>query len=128
VLSFEEEVGYDPELDEAITLGSLLASNHEDPSMAGARNVDWEAFLSSHDYRYGVIVAGMIEGKHLNETAKAGGSGLSRPYQLKEKMAQELRAFMGERAIEDSTRIPSWRSNLMVDRERAACQADRRRR
>src|ERR1039457_3781781 len=127
VRSMEEEVGYDPELDEAITLGSLLASNHDDPSMAGARNVDWEAFLGSHDYRYGVIVAGMIEGKNLSETARAGGSGYSRLYQLKEKMAQELREFMGSKAIEDSTRIPSWRSNLMVDRERAACQADRRR-
>jgi len=127
VLSFEEEVGYDPELDEAITLGSLLASNREDPAMAGGRNIDWEAFLGSHDYRYGVIVAGMIEGKNLTETSKAGGAGYSRLYQLKEKMAQELREFMGELAIEDSTRIPAWRSNLMVDREKAACQADRRR-
>jgi len=30
VLSFEEEVGYDPELDEPITLEQLLASDHED--------------------------------------------------------------------------------------------------
>ena len=127
VLSMEEEVGYDPELDEAITLGSLLASNHDDPAMAGGRNIDWEAFLGSHDYRYGLLVAGMIEGKHLNETAEAGGSGYSKPYQLKQKLANELREFMGEQAIEDSTRIPAWRSNLMVDREKAACQADRRR-
>ena len=33
VLSFEEEVGYDPELDEPITLGQLLASEHEDPAI-----------------------------------------------------------------------------------------------
>ena len=39
VPSMEEEVGYDPELDEAITLGSLLAGNREDPSMAAARNI-----------------------------------------------------------------------------------------
>ena len=46
VLSFEEEVGYDPELDEPITLGQLLASEHEDPSMEAARNLDWELFLA----------------------------------------------------------------------------------
>ena len=33
VLSFEEEVGYDPELDAPITLGDLLASDHEDPAI-----------------------------------------------------------------------------------------------
>ena len=120
VLSFEEEVGYDPELDEAITLGSLLASNHEDPSMAGARNMDWEAFLGSHDYRYGVLVAGMIEGKHLNETATAGGSGYSKPYQLKQKLAEELREFMGDQAIEDSVQITRWRAHLLADHERVA--------
>ena len=42
VLSFEEEVGYDPELDEPIKLGTLLASEHEDPAMEAARNMDWE--------------------------------------------------------------------------------------
>ncbi len=36
VLSMEEEVGYDPELDEPITLGELLTADREDPSMAAA--------------------------------------------------------------------------------------------
>jgi hypothetical protein len=36
VLSFEEEVGYDPELDEAIRLGDMLTCSKDDPSMAGA--------------------------------------------------------------------------------------------
>ena len=36
----EQEVGYAPELDEAITLADLLTGEREDPSMAAARNVD----------------------------------------------------------------------------------------
>ena len=47
VLSFEEEVGYDPELDEPITLEQLLASEHQDPAMTAGRNVDWEVFIVS---------------------------------------------------------------------------------
>jgi len=126
VLSFEEEVGFDQELDEPVTLGELLASHHDDPAMTGGRNIDWDAFLASHDSRYTVIVKGMVEGRNLKETAEMGGSGYSRLYQLKEQMAGDLRAFMGSSAIEDSTRIPAWRGNIMADRERAACQADRR--
>jgi hypothetical protein len=65
VLSFEEEVGYDPELDAPITLGELLASEHEDPAMEAAKNVDWELFLATHDYRYGVIIKDIAEGRSL---------------------------------------------------------------
>jgi hypothetical protein len=53
VLPLEEEVGYDPELDEAVTLGDVLASNREDPSMAAAWDIDWTLFIETHDYRYG---------------------------------------------------------------------------
>jgi len=127
VLSFEEEVGFDQELDEPVTLGELLAGHHDDPAMSGARNIDWDAFLASHDHRYTVIVKGIVEGRNLKETAAMGGSGYSRLYQLKEQMAADLREWMGASAIEDSTRIPRWRGNIMADREKAACQADRRR-
>ena len=47
VLSMEEEVGWDPEMDEPITLGELLASEHEDPAMIAARDIDWDLLASS---------------------------------------------------------------------------------
>ena len=78
VLSLEEEVGYDPELDEAVTLGDILASNREDPSMAAGRNIDWELFIETHDYRYGLIIRGFAQGKALVDTAKDCGAGYSR--------------------------------------------------
>jgi len=128
VLSLEEEVGYDPELDEAVTLGDHLASHHEDPAVAAGRNIDWELFMATHDYRYGIIIRGFAEGKALVDTAKDCGAGYSRLSQIRHQMVEDLIAFMGEDAIADSAKIPAWRAGILADREHAACQADRRRR
>jgi hypothetical protein len=128
VLSMEDEVGYDPELDEAVTLGDHLASHHEDPAMAACRNIDWELFIETHDYRYGIIIKGFAQGKALVDTAKDCGAGYSRLSQLRQQMVQDLLAFMGEDAIANSAKIPAWRAGILADREHAACQADRRRR
>ena len=127
-LSMEEEIGYDPELDEPITLEQVLEGHHEDPALAAGRNIDWELFLASHDYRYGVIVKGIAEGRTLTETSKSCGTGYSRVYQLRNKLADDLREFMGASAVADAAQIPSWRGNLLVDREKTACRADRRHR
>jgi len=127
VLSLETEVGYDPELDEAIKLGDLLSCTKDDPAMTAGRNVDWEQFLEAHDYRYAVIAQDMASGKNIVETAKGVGLGYSSGIALKNKLAAELMEYLGPQAIADSAKIPSWRSNLQVDREKMACRADRRR-
>ena len=127
VLSFEEEVGYDPELDAPITLGDLLASEHEDPSMEAARNVDWELFLATHDYRYGIMVKGMAEGRSLKATAEASEHLYMSLYGLKEQMAEDVREYLGDEAIAESVRTPRWKASINRDREKTACRADRRR-
>jgi hypothetical protein len=127
LLSMEEEVGYDPELDEAVTLGDILTENREDPAMAAARNIDWELFIETHDYRYGVIIKGFVEDKQLSETARDCGSGYPGLRDLRHRLAEDLHAFMGADALMDSLRVPTWRANIMADRERVACRADRRR-
>ena len=127
VLSFEEEVGYDPELDEPITLGELLASDHEDPAMEAARNIDWQLFIATHDYRYGVILKGVAEGRSLKETAAAQREWYPGMWQLKQRMAEEVRLFLGDTAIADTTQPPRWKAGIAVDRERTACRAERRR-
>ena len=76
VMSIDEEIGFDPETDEPICLGDLLADSPEDPSMAAARHIDWREFLASHDYRYGPIVKSMAEGRKLSETARESGVGI----------------------------------------------------
>lgn len=127
LLSMEEEVGYDPELDQAVTLGDLLASDREDPAIAATRNIDWESFIQTHDYRYGVIIKGMVEGRTAKATAERSGAGFAHIYQLQNRLAEDLRAFLGEDAVADAMRVPTWRGNLLADREKTACQADRRR-
>jgi hypothetical protein len=127
VLSFEEEVGYDPELDAPITLGDLLASEHEDPAMEAARNLDWELFLATHDYRYGIMVKGMAEGRSLKATAEASEHLYMSLYGLKEQMAADVREYLGDEALADSVQTPRWKASINRDREKTACRADRRR-
>ena len=127
VLSFEEEVGYDPELDAPITLGELLASEHEDPSMEAARNIDWELFIRTHDYRYGLMIKGIVEGQSLKATAEHSGHLYMSLYGLKEKLAEDVREYLGEEAVAQSVQRPRWKACINRDREKTACRADRRR-
>jgi hypothetical protein len=125
MLSLETEVGYDPELDEAIHLGDLLTGSHDDPSTVAGRNLDWEEFIGSHDYRYGVILRDLSVGETMRDAAKDIRLGYSSAIALKNKMEQELREFLGPEAIADSAHAPSWRANIQAGKEKAACKADR---
>jgi len=126
VLSLEDEVGYDPELDEPICMDGLLTTSTDDPAMEAGRNLDWESFLESHDYRYGVIVRGIAEGKTSRETARECKEPYSRVRRLRTKLADELREFMGPDALSQSLQVPAWKRDVMAGREAAACKADRR--
>jgi hypothetical protein len=127
VLSFEDPAGYDPETDEEIPLGDMLAGSEDDPSIAASRFVDWEEFLGTHNPRYEAFVCDLAQGKHAKDTAARFGFSSSWAHDLKGKLAEDLRAHFGEDAIADSMQMPSWRGNIMADHEKAACRADRRR-
>ena len=127
VLSFEEPAGYDPETDEEIPLGDMLSGSEDDPAMAASRAVDWEDFLGTHNHRYGAMVSDFAQGRHAKDTAARFGFSSSWAHDLKGKLAADLREHFGEDAIADSMQVPSWRGNIMVDHEKAACRADRRR-
>ena len=127
VLSVEEPAGYDPETDEDIPLGDMLAGNADDPAMAASRAVDWEDFLGTHNPRYEAMVSDFAQGKSAKHTAARFGFSSSWAHELKGKLAADLREHFGADAIADSAQVPSWRGNIMVDHEKAACRADRRR-
>ena len=126
VLSFEEPAGIDAETGEEIPLGDLLSDHGDDPSMTASRTIDWDAFLAERNPRYAGLVCDMVQGKNAMESAKKRHQSYFQIRQLKERLAQELREFMGEEALADAMRIPSWRGNIMADHEKAACRADRR--
>ena len=127
VLSFEEPAGYDPDTDEEIPLGDMLAGNADDPAMAASRFVDWEDFLGKYNPRYEAMVSDFAQGKRAKDTAARFGFSSSWAHDLKEKLAADLLEHFGDEVIADSAQIPSWRGNIMVDHEKAACRADRRR-
>jgi hypothetical protein len=128
VLSQEEEVGFDEELGEPIVLGELLASRADDPSMAGARNVDWEAFLENSDHRYRAIVGAIAGGLKPGEVAAAVGLSYTQLQWVRLNLAADLMEHMGEQILDASVQAPAWRGDLRVNSERTACLADRRRR
>jgi len=127
VLSMEEEVGFDEELGEAVRLEDMLTCSKDDPSMAGARNIDWESFISSHDVRYLCIIHDMASGRTMLDTAKACRMTYHDIREIREMLVEDLEEWMGPTAIADAARVPSWRGNILVDREKTACRADRRR-
>ena len=118
VQSLDEQVGYDHDSDESVTLGEILATDREDPATLGARNVDWEEFTRSHDPRYGTLLKGIAEGRSIRESGGSAWSG----YQLRHKLAGDLRDYLGADAIPDSVRAPAWRNNLIAQREKQACR------
>jgi len=126
VISFEEPAGIDPETGEEIPLGDMLAGNADDPSMSASRNVDWEEFLAKHDDRYSVLVCEIAAGKNALESARERRESYFRLRMLREKLAEELREFMGSEAIADSAKIPAWRGNITADHEKALCRHQRR--
>ncbi|MEI6337285.1 MAG: hypothetical protein WCQ57_01720 [Verrucomicrobiota bacterium] len=127
VLSFEDPAGYDPETDEEIPLGDMLAGSEDDPAGAAARVMDWEDFLDTHNPRYEAMVSDFAQGKRAKDTAARFGFSNSWAHDLKENLADDLREHFGADAIADSMQAPSWRGNITVDHEKAACRAERRR-
>jgi len=127
VQSFEDPAGFDPETNEEIPLGDLLCSEQDDPAQSAGRMMDWEAFLDTHNPRYEAMVNDFAQGKRATDTAARFGFSNSWAHDLKEKLAGDLREYFGESAVADSLQIPAWRGNLVVDQEKAACRADRRR-
>ena len=127
VLSFEEPVGSDPETGEAVALGDMLAGDDVDPSVAAARNIDWEDFLRGHDRRYTAVVMTAVNGKPLRSLKKrfrVSDSGISG---LKHRLAADVREAMGADVLDEVCRKPRWHGSLVVEHEKAACRADRNR-
>ena len=122
VLSMETEIGFDPETMEAIRLGEFLACHQDDPATRAARNLDWDKFTNSHDYRFGVLLRDMAEGKDVLAQSKEWRQKYYQVRILKEKMEAALREHMGPEAVSNAMRRPVWVGDLHAERERAACR------
>ncbi len=108
-----------------MALGELLAGEHEDPSTAAARNIDWEEFLGSHDHRYTPVVMAAAEGDSMRSLKGMFGISDSGMSNLKRRLAAEIRESMGD-VLADVTRRPHWRGCIAAEHEKVACRAERR--
>jgi len=126
VLSFEEEVGFDPELGEPITLGELLTTENDDPAMTAGRNLDWHEFMDTHDHRFEAILDATACGQTMEPVARRYGCSLSTISSLKRRLSAELQESFGEDILTEVARRPEWQSSIQVEREKVACRADRR--
>lgn len=127
VLSLEEEVGFDEELNEPVVLADLLASRAEDPSIAASRKIDWQEFLQRNDRRYGVIAKALASGEKPGDVARKQRMTYAQLRWLLLNMEADLSEQMGEYILDEVMEAPAWRSSIKVKSEKAACLADRRR-
>lgn len=127
VHSMEEELGYQQdEFDGPATLGEMLASQCEDPSMMAARNLDWADFLGQLDKRQLIMLSDVAVGDTPTFTLRKKKLCYESIRQIKRSMADQVVESFGEKALADATRKPAWWGDLNAERELSACRADRR--
>ena len=89
MLSLEEEVGYDPGLDEAVHLGDVLTCENDDLSMDAGRVMDWEEFISTHDCRYLCIIHDLASGHTMLDTTRACKMTYAGIREVRERLVEE---------------------------------------
>ena len=122
VMSLEEPVKYEEGSDEPLVLGEVLASEAEDPSATGARNLDWQAFAETLDELARSILQCLADERPLLEVAHAAGVSRSTIQTHKNRLTAAVQAFMGPELMEELQRPPQWRINVRAVREKLACR------
>ena len=122
VLSLEEPVKYEEGSEEPLVLGEVLASEAEDPSATGARNLDWQAFTETLDELARNILQCLADERPLLEVAHAAGVSRSTIQTHKNKLTAAVQAFMGPELMQELQRPPQWRINVRAVREKLACR------
>lgn len=122
LMSVEEILGYDEATGEPVTLAETLSNDREDPSVIGARNVDWQTFLRTQNRLGRDIIRCMLEGRSIRALRRWGKVGYERILLQKRKTAAALKDFMGPNIIQEINRLPQWKGNLRASREKLACR------
>jgi len=123
--SLQEIVRYDEVSGEPLILGEVLASEAEDPSATGARNLDWQAFVKTLDELARGILEYLAEGRPLRELADAVGMSRSGIQLHKERLSAAVQAFMGAELMQQVQHRPQWRIDVTAVRETIACRFER---
>ena len=125
VMSLEEPVNYEEGSDEPLVLGEVLATEAEDPSVTGARNLDWQAFTATLDELARTILQCLADERPLLEVAHAAGVSRSTIQNHKNRLSEAVRAFMGQELMQQLQGSPQWRINIRAAREKMAARYSR---
>ena len=125
LVSLEEPIRYEEGSEEPLVLGKVLASEAEDPSATGARNLDWQAFVAKLDELARAILQCLADERPLLELANSLGISRTTIQGHKNRLSEEVRTFMGSELLQSLRRAPQWRINLEAARERLACRFER---
>ena len=125
VVSLDEPVKYEEGSEEPLVLGEVLASEAEDPSVTGARNLDWQAFTATLDELARTILQCLADERPLLEVAHAAGVSRSTIQTHKNRLTAAVQAFMGPELMQELQRPPQWRINIRAVREKLACRYER---
>ena len=98
----------------------------EDPSMAAARNLDWQSFCAGLSKRERTMVVFVSEGKTLRDAAHVLKVSDSTMQNSKRNLGVKILEFMGLDILVQVQRLPGWKKDLEATREKMACRIERR--
>ena len=108
----------DGEAEGELSMADLLAARIDDPSIAAARNLDWEAFLEAHGSFTRKMVGILAGGETMRDLKEIYGWSDSTLSNRKREMASDLRECFGDDCLREVAREPAWTSGLRVGQEK----------
>lgn len=115
----------DDDASEERTLHTCLASSFEDPSAAGARELDWQLAMDALGGRERAVVMTTARGAQGLDIAKALGVSRPRVVQIKRQAGDKIREALGPDVLADAMREPAWHAGMRASAERRECRYER---
>ena len=126
VRSMDEAYGVasdDP--DEVLSLHTSLASSNEDPATTSAREIDWGQVMGTLQARERQVVVATARGVPGTSVARRLKVSPPRVVQLRQHVAERVKAVMGGSVMADVVHEPGWRAGLRIVAERRAGRYER---
>ena len=124
LVSLEETVHMDVVGNETLTLGDVLSNDREDPGIIATRRLDWSSFCETQPARNQAILKCIAAGEPLTQVAQRHRVSRSGLQANKNALAHEIRQFMGQDILEQTSRLPVWKHNLALNRGSSASRKD----
>ena len=126
VRSMDEGIGVDADdPDQEFTLHDVLAGQSDDADVAAARELDWDAVVSSLDERRQAVLTATAAGHGTGEIAGELGVSAPRVCQLRESIGEYVVGAWGDNGLANVTKAAKWRAGLRAAAERRTGRAER---